>query len=139
MTPAPHCFWLLPCMVRATWRATGLYAIGFADGRVKFGKSRSPRGRTQHYWRTFGDAITWVHYFGRVQDAYSSKGMQCPAEIEACRMASEVGKRIGRSESFTGLTKAQALAIGRAARSADLAVRCAMSAPVTTRRETAVS
>lgn len=94
----------------------GLYAIGFKDGRVKFGKARRPRSRVLSYWHQTGGSIAWAHYFGRVTEERGGGG-KCPAEELVCQMAASAGQRIGRSEYFTGLTKVEALSLGRAARS----------------------
>jgi hypothetical protein len=79
------------------------------------------------YWHQTGGAIAWAHYFGCVEDDYY-RGGKCWAEGVACEAAAEIGRRINRSEYFTGLTKQQAISIGRSARSADLVRRNTASA-----------
>lgn len=109
-------FRLFPTKAGGAYK-TGLYAIGFKDGRVKFGKAAHPRRRVLSYWHQTGGAIAWAHYFGRVAESYSRT---CQAEIVLCSAAAAVGQRIGRSEYFTGISKAEAIRLGRAARLADL-------------------
>lgn len=92
-----------------------LYAVGFADGRVKYGIARNPRERIRSYWNVVGGALSWVHVFGRAPGRDVNTGKKHPAELIAIRNSESIGSRIGRSEYVSGLTKHQALECMRAA------------------------
>jgi hypothetical protein len=113
---------LLP---RDAAHGVGLYAVGFVDGRIKLGRSKTPRQRVLAYWHQTAGGVAWAHYFGCASVDWGGK---CRAEVEACGLAAVIGKRIDRSEYFTGLTKAQAISIGRKARADDIARRAAAAA-----------
>lgn len=96
---------------------TILYAVGFADGRVKFGKSYAPRSRLLTVCRHDSAEPAWVHLFGPITP--SPLGANSPEEVAAWAAAKRMGAyRVGRSETFGGLTRAQAIACGREARAA---------------------
>lgn len=92
-----------------------LYAVGFSDGRVKFGKCVAPRGRLRFLCRSDSQKPVWAHLFGTVKG--TGQGKACAAEVAAWDEAAKRGaQRLGRSEYFVGLTKAQAIECGRVAR-----------------------
>jgi len=93
-------------------RCRWLYAVGFDDGRVKFGISSNPRDRIRGYWSAVGGAISWVHVFGPapvVAGIRQSSHRKHPAEVMAVRNASQYGQQVGHSEYVLGVTRAQAV------------------------------
>jgi hypothetical protein len=84
-----------------------LYAIGFTDGRVKLGIATRPRSRMHSYWGAVGGAIAWAHLAGRAPRI--RRNGHCPAEMLALQMASACSVRLGRSEYFRELSKADAI------------------------------
>ncbi len=106
-----QCFLLLPMHAAAPGRRLGfLYAVGYLDGRVKIGRSANPRRRVFSHWTTAEGRIAWAHVFAPI-DHHLLAG----AEYSALCEAAKVGNRIGNTEMFTGLTRADALACVREA------------------------
>lgn len=83
-----------------------LYLIGFKDGGIKIGRSKSPRERLQLHRQKFGDEIAWVHVF-----ANASAGT---AEGDLKKKLAGIGSRVGRTEMFYGIPKATCISVCRA-------------------------
>lgn len=94
------------------------YAIGFDDGRVKFGKSHNPRSRLRRICKVDACQPVWAHLFGLVRSSHVGK--PCAAEEALWAIAQQNGaRRLGRSEYFTGVSREQAIQFGRMARTAE--------------------
>lgn len=92
-----------------------LYVLGTADGLVKIGKSASPSRRLVQHQTALGASLEWFHLGPgcEVDRIYS-------AEQHAIEMLQQVGVRIGRSEWFRGVDRAQGIAAIRSAVCAQL-------------------
>ncbi len=88
-----------------------LYAVGFSNGRTKIGKTTNPRKRVRCHWMASEGLVTWAHIFC----AYADERLCLSIERDACRRAAEVSHRIRMTESFTGLSRDEALRCVRAA------------------------
>lgn len=97
------------------WNGTRpwLYAVGFKDGRVKVGITLRPRNRMRQHWNQVDGQIAWMHLFGHISDERRPGGNA--VEQAALRNCSAIAERIGRSECFRGLSKADTLRCCRAA------------------------
>jgi hypothetical protein len=95
------------CEIRRWW----LYAIGYADGMVKIGKTKAPLARVGGHVREGEGSVTWTHLFASCRDDREA----CRIERLACSMAAEIGQRVRMTERFRGVTKAQAISCVRAA------------------------
>jgi hypothetical protein len=81
-----------------------LYLVGYADGVIKVGRTRSMRQRLRALAHQRFGKIVWYHIFP------PRSGMQ--EYLAVCSMKA-VGQRQGNSERFVGLTKEQAITICR--------------------------
>lgn len=94
-------------------RGCWLYAVALRDGRIKVGTTHVPRGRLQSYWLQH-EGVAWAHLFPRV----ASREAALKVERRALLYLSTMGHRVGRSEYFRGLDRAEFLRLVRAAYSA---------------------
>lgn len=85
-----------------------LYALGLPGGVVKLGVAGQPQARIKKLLRETR-ACEWVHVSGPFQ------GRQFDTEKRALHLAAGRSRRIGHSERFVGLSRAQAVACMREA------------------------
>ncbi len=91
-----------------------IYLLGLTDGRVKVGRTQSPRKRVLLHRRhngAIGLSIEWAHFFGPYFGVPRSYWLeeQCRVELR------KVGRQIGRTEVYTGVNKPGAIAACRVA------------------------
>lgn len=86
-----------------------LYAVGFSDGRVKVGIASNPRSRMLQYWNHVGGAIDWAHLFEQIKRPSGHRMTANVTERLAVTKCAAAGERIGNSEYFRNLSKADAL------------------------------
>ena len=85
-----------------------MYAVGLNDGRIKIGIANRPRKRIQSYWMTH-IGIAWAHLFPKVGDYARAREVEKRCITELSRVAT----RRGRSEYFSGCSRAEVLAVCR--------------------------
>lgn len=83
-----------------------LYLVGTTTGIVKVGQSYHPRQRLRQHRKTFGEAYAWHHVFA----GYRTARM---IESDAIAALSLIGRRVNKTEHFTGIDKATAIACVR--------------------------
>jgi len=88
-----------------------LYALGLSNGRTKIGVCMSPRSRFVTHWVASEGAVTWSHLFAQ---RFQGKDILF-VERDACARAAIVGNRVRRTETFTDLSRDDALRCVRAA------------------------
>ena len=82
-----------------------MYAVGFHDGRIKLGLSCKPRSRLIQHWIASEGAVAWTHLFRR----FSNRGRAGAVERAALTLAAAASVRIRLTETFRGLTRAEAM------------------------------
>lgn len=82
-----------------------IYLLGLSDGRVKVGFTTSPRGRIQSHRQWFD--IHWIHFFS------PAPGFARVSESYALQSLAAIGKQIGKTEIFSGISKADAIRAAR--------------------------
>jgi hypothetical protein len=92
-------------------RRSWLYAIGYANGMVKIGKTAAPLSRVGGHVREGEGSVTWTHLFASCREDRDAVRI----ERLACSMAAEIGQRVRMTERFRGLSRAQVIACVRAA------------------------
>lgn len=85
-----------------------VYLVGLPDGRVKVGKTSSPRSRLAHHRRTIG--MAWCRLMGCGNPAWAGR-----AEAKAIEVLATFSRRAGRTEVFNGITRERAVRLVRAA------------------------
>lgn len=85
-----------------------VYLIGLRGGIVKVGQSYHVRARIRKHAADAGDAFLWSHVFA----GYGSKSGRTIERL-AIEALQKVGKRLGRTEKFSGLSREQAIACVR--------------------------
>ena len=101
-----------------------LYAFGLEDGKAKIGITSAPRSRLLMHWQTYGTQITWVHVFAPLIRCEATRYV----ERDALNLASKCAARVGKTEMFVGLSRADACASVRQAIAAALKPRAKAAA-----------
>jgi hypothetical protein len=86
-----------------------LYLVGCHSGKIKIGVSYSPDQRVRQHWKTFGADFAWYHLFA----GYEPRSAFL-LERQAIEALALIGKRIEKTECFTGIEKQAAMACVRA-------------------------
>lgn len=86
-----------------------VYLIGLTDGTIKVGQSYHVRQRLRKHRADHQHGFAWSHVFAGYGAADGRK-----IEARAIRAMEQAGQRRGRTEMFTGIERAQAIALIRA-------------------------